>query len=75
MADLWKTTSPRGLGAGHVDDRGYGSGAAAKLTAEYRRRATRFVLGSARDAGDAALLLEALGLAAVEGRDGTEKVA
>lgn len=40
----------------------------------YRRRAVRFVAGSARDAGDAALILEALGLDPVEGRDGTEKV-
>lgn len=75
MADLWSTIAPRGVAAGHVDDRGYGSGAASVLTAVYRRRAVRFVAGSARDAGDAALILEALGLKAVEGRDGTEKVA
>lgn len=52
MADLWSTIAPRGVGAGHVDDRGYGSGAAAELTAVYRRRAVRFVAGSARDRKD-----------------------
>lgn len=75
MADLWKTTSRRGVGAGHVDDRAYGVGAAAALTAAYRRNAVRFVAGSARDAEDPALLLSILGLEPVEGRDGTEKVA
>lgn len=71
MADIWSTVAPRGVGAGHVDDRGYGSGAAAALTVEYRRKAVRFVAGSARDAGDAALILEALGLTALEGREET----
>lgn len=71
MTDLWKTTGRRGVGAGHVDDRGYGSGAAAALAVEQRRRAARFVLGSARDAGDAALLLQALGLDLEEARTGT----
>lgn len=71
MADLWKTTSRRGVGAGHVDDRAYGVGAAAALTTAYRRRAVRFVAGSARDAEDAALLLQALGLDASEGREET----
>jgi hypothetical protein len=71
VADLWKTTSPRGLGAGHVDDRGHGVGAGAKGSAVERRRAARYVLGSARDAGDAALLLAALGLKAIEGREET----
>jgi hypothetical protein len=75
MADLWKTVAPRRVGAGHVDDRGYGVGAGAKGSAVERRRAVRYVAGAARDAGDAALLLEALGLDPVEGRDGTEKVA
>lgn len=75
MAGLWKTAGPRGVGAGHVDDRGHGVGAGAKGSVVERRRAARFVAGSARDAGDAALLLAALGLEAVEGRDGTEKVA
>ena len=71
MADLWPTTATRGVGAGHVDDRGYGSGAAARLAVEQRRRAVRFVAGSARDAGDAALLLSILGLDALEGREET----
>jgi len=75
MVDLWQTSGPRGVGAGHVDDRGYVVGAGAKGSVSERRRAARFVASSARDAGDAALLLEALGLAPAEGRDGTEKVA
>jgi hypothetical protein len=72
VADLWKTTSPRGLGAGHVDDRGHGVGAGAKGSATERRRAARYVAGVV-SAGrrDAALLLSMLGLEAVEGRDGT----
>jgi len=74
MVDLWQTTSPRRVGAGHVDDRGYVVGAGAKGSVSERRRAARFVASSARDAGDAALLLEALGLEAVEGKR-TEQVA
>ena len=66
---------PAVWGAGQVTDCGRTVGAAAGNTAEVRRRAVRYVAGAARDAGDAALLLEALGLSAVEGRDGTEKVA
>lgn len=58
----------RGVGAGHVDDRGYGSGAAAGNTADARRRAVRFIASAAWDAGDAARILEALGLTAAEGQ-------
>lgn len=38
---------------------------------ELRAVAARFMAGAARDAGDAALILEALGLDASEGREGT----
>jgi hypothetical protein len=50
-------------------------GAAAELAVEQRRRAVRYVLSSARDAGDAALLLAALGLDASEGRGSEETAA
>lgn len=65
----------RGVGAGHVDDRGYGVGAGRKGSAVERCRAVRQLAMLATDAADAAELLAALGLTAVEGRDGTEKVA
>lgn len=71
MADLWQTTSRRGVGAGHVDDRAYGAGAAAALTTEYRRRAVRVVASEALGAGDAAKILSMLGLDAAEGREET----
>lgn len=72
MADMWSTVSPRrGTGVGHVDDRGYGVGASWHGSAEERRRAVRYVAGSARDAGDAALLLSILGLEPSEGREET----
>jgi hypothetical protein len=57
------------------DDRTWQAVAPARSPAEERRRASRYVAGAARDAADAALLLDVLGLTAVEGRDGTEKVA
>lgn len=57
-----------GLSAAHVDDRGHGVGAATGNTAVERQAAVRVVAGSAWDAGDAAWLLEALGLTASEGR-------
>jgi len=65
----------RGVGAGHVDDRGYGNGAGVKGSVVERRRAARYVASSARDAGDAAKLLQALGLTVDEGRSGTETAA
>jgi hypothetical protein len=65
---------PAVWGAGQVTDAGRMVGAAVGNTAEVRRRAVRYVAGSARDAGDAALLLQALGLQAVEGKR-TEQVA
>lgn len=61
MADIWSV----------MPSREFGTAEAARLTAGYRRRAVRFVAGSARDAGDAALILEALGLTASEGREET----
>ena len=69
MAELWSSTASRGVGAGHVDDRGHGVGASSGNSAVDRRRAVRFVAGAARDAGDAALLLAALGLDPAQGRD------
>ena len=58
----------RGVGAGHVDDRGYGTGAAAGNTVVERRLAVRAVAAAAWDAEDAARLLELLGLDAAEGK-------
>lgn len=58
----------KAFGACQVHDAGHTVGASARLAVEQRRRATRFVLGSARDAVDAALLLAALGLDPAEGR-------
>jgi len=66
MVELWQTTSPRRVGSGHVDDRGYVVGA--KGSVSERRRAARFVASSARDAGDAARILEVLGLDPAEAR-------
>lgn len=66
---------PTAWGAGQVTDGGWTVGVAAGSEPAVRAAAVRVVAGLARDAGDAALLLEALGLDAVEGRDGTEKVA
>jgi hypothetical protein len=57
----------RGVGAGHVDDRGYGSGAAAGNTAVDRGRAVRAVAHHARDAAEAEVFLSMLGLTAGEG--------
>jgi hypothetical protein len=54
-----------------VDDRGYVVGAGAKGSVSERRRAARFVASSARDAGDAALLLDMLGLDPAEARTET----
>lgn len=67
MADLWNTNSARGVGAGHVDDRGYGVGAAATITAQTRCRAVRQVAMLSRDAGECARVLDQLGLAPAEG--------
>ena len=66
---------PTSWGAGQVTDCGRTVGAAAGNTSSVRSAAVRAVCGQARDAGDAATILEQLGLRAVEGRDGTEKVA
>lgn len=63
------------INTGHVFDEGHTVGAAVGLGAEVRARAVRYIAGSARDAGDAALLLDALGLTAVEGRQSREQVA
>lgn len=66
-ADMWSTASPRGVGAGHVDDRGYGVGAAAKGTAVDRRRAVRAVASMSDSAEECAEILAALGLQPSEG--------
>jgi len=50
-------------------------GAAAGNTSAVRAAAVRAVASAAVDADDARRLLDQLGLSAVEGRDGTEKVA
>jgi hypothetical protein len=67
MADLWKTVGRRGVGAGHVDDRGYGNGAAAGNTPQDRRRAVRAVAHHAHNASEAVLFLSMLDLTAGEG--------
>lgn len=64
---MWSTASPRGVGAGHVDDRGRGSGAAAGNTAAERRRAVRAVAAVAVNADECAELLAMLGLDAQDG--------
>lgn len=66
MTDLWNTAGKRGVGAGHVDDRGYGVGAATRIEVEKRRRAVRAVAAGAVDAVDCARLLDMLGLDAQE---------
>lgn len=57
----------RGVGAGHVDDRGYGTGAGAGNTQAVRSAAVRSVASLAQDAGDCEQILNALGLNAWEG--------
>jgi hypothetical protein len=65
---------PAVWGAGQVTDCGRTVGAASGNEPAVRAAAVRAVCGLARDAGDAALILEALGLDAVEGKR-TEQVA
>lgn len=65
---------PTAWGAGQVTDAGRTVGAAAGSEPAVRAAAVRAVAGLARDAGDAALLLAALGLDPVEGKR-TEQVA
>lgn len=64
---MWSTEARRGVGSGHVDDRGHGVGAATDLSMEQRRRAVRAVAALCRDAADCARLLDQLGLDAQEG--------
>jgi hypothetical protein len=66
---------PAVWGAGQVTDCGRTVGAAAGNPGSVRRRAVRQLAMLATDAEDARELLACLGLSAVEGRDGTEKVA
>lgn len=67
MTDLWSTASPRGVGAGHVDDRGHGIGAATGNRADERHRAVRAVASMSDSAEECAEFLAALGLQASEG--------
>ncbi len=67
MADLWSTTSPRGVGRAHVDDRGYRFGAHAGNPASERLRAARVVASRAYDADECAALLAMLGLSVQDG--------
>lgn len=53
---------PTSWGAGQVTDCGRTVGAAAGNTGSVRSAAVRVVCGQARDAGDAAAILEQLGL-------------
>lgn len=66
MADLWSTTAPRGVGAGHVDDRGHGFGTCATREGD-RARAVRVVASMSVSAEECALLLDQLGLDPSEG--------
>lgn len=66
---------PTVWGAGQVTDAGRTVGAAAGNVPAVRSAAVRAVAGLARDAGDAALLLDALGLGPAEGKHGAEEVA
>jgi hypothetical protein len=65
---------PAAWGAGQVTDCGRTVGAAAGNTSSVRSAAVRVVCGQARDAGDAAAILDLLGLEPVEGKR-TEQVA
>lgn len=63
----------RGVGAGHVDDRGYRYGAHAGNPASDRVRAVRQVASRAKNAEECAQLLEMLGLQPSEGRVSSER--
>jgi hypothetical protein len=61
----------RTYGAGQVDDQGLLTGAASEERDPSRRyRAVRMVASMARDALDASLILDQLGLRAEEGKQG-----
>jgi hypothetical protein len=62
----------RGVGAGHVDDRGYRYGAFAGNPEADRRRAVRQVASRSKNADECAWLLAMLGLAASEGQVSSE---
>lgn len=64
----------RGVGSGHVDDRGYGYGTCRSGVSE-RARAVRAVAAMSGSAAECAVLLAMLGLSPQEGVSGGSELA